>query len=951
MARYIHLVPIPHIHVDEVLQLVSRIPVDRETHDVPKTSQLRQPPKWYQFKPRSLMERRWLSDLSDHLGHERNRLILADEGGMGKTKAAALLVKKTISENPAARILILVEKRQVKDWCDEFEMVMPRTRLISRGGASRLFTPRDGSVHIVRKGSLHHRYEDLREKWNSQSPNFSLVVLDECHKNKSEQGVDSEERRNYDAEKLACSPRHTDKVLGLTASPLGIDEHDVEIISEKIGISQKLFKFFRKGNEKMWQHWVDLSTNDDFKRIRQELVQPETLDPQSSVTPNDIDNWKIFTDRYAEKLADLLPVVRSEFLEAMQNFSPTNVEMIRTLFADLTPFAPIMPATLRNDLGEDSNVIFRRRETINHPVDFTPITEALNELEGLRMESRKILHGWIEGMYDQNSPGNNTIRFELPDDLEDPRYEPLIAYMVESYTSASTASRRCGTTIFVEYTFGGRRLHSFERKLREYWLKFGPTDVYLNVHLIDGDSENADFILQELRDKSTNIAEYDVVIGTSAIEQGVNMEWSDLIVHWDLAPTAQKLDQRTWRLDRHLKDGIMPTFRVVYFLSGDSAQNKTIINIRKRAELFDQMLGRSFVEELWPSNDLNEKIVHERIYDNSTSGEFLHPESLALSQVWSTSPRSEDSQSQIYFQQQYALVRWLSETVGFEIDHSVLENTGQIVRQPVSGGDVQNWQLILRQMSYLASGPDLETLLEWASMENQRRTWLAIDGSDRPDNPDVRYRMVSIDPIGDFICRVRRRNETDRFIAKISSSSDNICTVVSIDPVPEESRNVSDSSAELEQIFNKFPPALRGNGNLFVVEGSTLCRIELDRHEKLLLSLFESTADELMTKQYEDIEFNNRENLLTNFLTDLLQQLEASIEEYLDELDVTKEKLSRLGDPETPDESRIQLHLKRKVNHLELSVNEMDSGLEPIRQHLGGMAVFELNVRYAEVMA
>ena len=273
------------------------------------------------------------------------------------------------------------------------------------------------------------------------------------------------------------------------------------------------------------------------------------------------------------------------------------------------------------------------------------------------------------------------------------------------------------------------------------------------------------------------------------------------------------------------------------------------------------------------------------------------------------------------------------------------------MRQPVGGDDVQNWQLSLRQMSYLASGPDLETLLEWASMENQRRTWLAIDGSDRPENSDVRYRMVSIDPIGDFICRARRRNETDRFVAKISSSRDNICTVVSIDPVPDKSRNVSDSSAELEQIFNKFPPALRSNGNLFVVEGSTLCRIELDRHEKLLLRLFESTADELMTKQYEDIEFNNREDLLTSFLTDLLQQLEASKEEYVAEWAATSEKLSRLGEPETPDESRIQLHLIRKVKHLEKSVNEMDFSLEPIRQHLGGMAVFELNVRYAEVMA
>ena len=84
------------------------------------------------------------------------------------------------------------------------------------------------------------------------SPNFSLVVLDECHKNKRESGVnqftDPEEVRNFDAEKLVCSSVHTQKVLGLTASPLGIDERDVQIISEKIGIPENLYDFFKHGN-------------------------------------------------------------------------------------------------------------------------------------------------------------------------------------------------------------------------------------------------------------------------------------------------------------------------------------------------------------------------------------------------------------------------------------------------------------------------------------------------------------------------------------------------------------------------------------------------------------------------------------------------------------------------------------------------------------------------------
>lgn len=940
--------------MNEVLQLVSRVPVNRETHDIPKTSHLRQPPKWYQFKPRSLMERRWLSDLGNHLGHKRDRLILADEGGMGKTKAAALVIKKIISENPAARILVLVEKRQVEDWYKELKIVMPRVRLISRGGASRLFSPRDGSIHIVRKGSLHHRFEDLKQKWNQKSPNFSLVVLDECHKNKRESGVnqfiDPEEVRNFDAEKLVCSPVHTKKVLGLTASPLGIDERDIQIISEKIGIPENLYDFFKHGNDDLWNAWVELSTDEDFMRIRQELVQPEAFDSQSLVSAIDIENWTIFTDKYAKRLSDLLPVNPSEFIEAMRNLSPTNLGMIRTLFADLTPFAPIMSATLRNDLGEESNSIFRNRKTINHPVNFTPITEALDGLEGIGYTARSILHSWIDGIYDQNSGGAISRRFELPKDLEDPRYQPLIEYMSESYNSAREAAKRCGATIFVEHTFGGRRLRSFEKKLRDYWARSGPTDVYLNVHLIDGDTDDADFILQYLRDKPTNVSEYDVVIGTSAIEQGVNMEWSDLIVHWDLAPTAQKLDQRTWRLDRHIRDEIMPTFRVVYFLTDDSSQKGTITRIQDRAKLFDQMLGRAFEERLWPLKDLTENILHERIYDNSTSGEFLHPESLALSRVWSTNPFNGDPQTQIYFQQQYALIRWLSETVGFEIDNTVLQNTGQIVRQPVDGDDVQHWQLILRQMSYLASGPDLETLLELASMENQRSTWLAIDGSERPGNPDARYRMVSINPIGDFIRRSRRRSETNRCVTRPSSATHNNCTLVSIDPVYKENRNASNASVELEHILNKFPPALRSHGNLFVVEDDALRMVELSRHETLLLRLFDSIDDQVSTMANEDIELN-RDLLLTSYLKHLLQQLNASLNEHIADYEEIEHKLSQLGEPETPDEVRIESSLNRKRKHLESRINEMDRSMRPIRQHLVGKAVYALNIRYAEVMA
>ena len=47
--------------------------------------------------------------------------------------------------------------------------------------------------------------------------------------------------------------------------------------------------------------------------------------------------------------------------------------------------------------------------------------------------------------------------------------------------------------------------------------------------------------------------EYPILICTPAGEVGLNMAWATTLVHWDLHPNPQRLEQRTWRLDRRLK--------------------------------------------------------------------------------------------------------------------------------------------------------------------------------------------------------------------------------------------------------------------------------------------------------------------------------------------------------------------------------------------------------------
>lgn len=126
--------------------------------------------------------------------------------------------------------------------------------------------------------------------------------------------------------------------------------------------------------------------------------------------------------------------------------------------------------------------------------------------------------------------------------------------------------------------------------------------------------------------------------------------------------------------------------------------------------------------------------------------------------------------------------------------------------------------------------------------------------------------------------------------------------------------------------------------------------VELSRHETLLLRVFDSIDDQVSTMPNEDIELN-RDLLLTNFLKHLEQQLNASLKEFFADYNEIEHKLGQLGEPETPDEVRIESSLKRKRKHLASRLNEMDSSMLPIRQHLRGKVVYALNIRYAEVMA
>ena len=53
------------------------------------------------------------------------------------------------------------------------------------------------------------------------------------------------------------------------------------------------------------------------------------------------------------------------------------------------------------------------------------------------------------------------------------------------------------------------------------------------------------------------------------------MPWANLLIHWDLPDNPRRLEQRTWRLDRHKEEQYTNDFDVVYFWTGYEGLKKS----------------------------------------------------------------------------------------------------------------------------------------------------------------------------------------------------------------------------------------------------------------------------------------------------------------------------------------------------------------------------------------
>jgi len=96
--------------------------------------------------------------------------------------------------------------------------------------------------------------------------------------------------------------------------------------------------------------------------------------------------------------------------------------------------------------------------------------------------------------------------------------------------------------------------------------------VRINVEHLSGDVDllQAKMVLQRCERMSFRSNRFPILICTPAGEVGLDMEWATTLVHWDLNTNPQRLEQRTWRLDRRIsKDTTKTEYRVAHMPLND----------------------------------------------------------------------------------------------------------------------------------------------------------------------------------------------------------------------------------------------------------------------------------------------------------------------------------------------------------------------------------------------
>lgn len=536
--------------------------------------------------------------------------ILADEVGLGKTIEAGLLLSQKWAEGKR-RLLVVVPANLRKQWSQELadKFHLPSAILENRTFNESI---RSGNLNPFQQDSIilcSYQFARKQEPYLRQTP-WNLVVIDEAHRLRNVYKTSS---KIANAIKQAVAP--FPKIL-LTATPLQnslLELYGLVSIIDDYAFGD--FKTYRA-------RFTRLSNEIDFNELKERLkpLCKRTLRKQ-------VLEYVKYTNRHAlvqefvptpeeQKLYDLV----SDYLQQPTLYAlPASQRQLMTLILrKLLSSSTYAISDTLDGLALKLESAAKASETVENPPE--GLIENLEELDELADE-------WDET---EDEMGNEKPRLS-PEQLNEMRQETaklrefhhlaksiiknskgevLMAALRRGFAAAAEAQKSQGAAtlqqkavIFTEsrrtqeylfrileqtefagkvMLFNGTNTDAKSKDIYRRWLeKHSGTD-----HITGSPSADMRAALVEcFRDESA------IMIATEAAAEGINLQFCNLVVNYDLPWNPQRIEQRIGRCHRY---GQRFDVVVVNFLNKNNAADQRVYELlAEKFLLFSGVFGAS----------------------------------------------------------------------------------------------------------------------------------------------------------------------------------------------------------------------------------------------------------------------------------------------------------------------------------------------------------------------
>lgn len=528
----------------------------------------------YQFRPALKM-----------IKADEPRILIADSVGVGKTIEAGLIIKELEARSELDNVVVICPKPLVseKKWEEEMkkfdEDFTPLTggalrQIISDTNRDEVWPARYNKVIIPYSIMDSRAYggDDGRHRQSvglmdlDPAPHFDLVIIDEAHHIRNG-SLDKEKAYAYKCTKYFCD--HADAVVMLTATPLQTGDDDLftllNVLRPDIVMDKATFNLMSKPNE-------FISQASHIVRGAAEGWQENAIETLRGVT----------TTQWGENVIAPNPLYQS-ILDTLAQDEITREERVQLItdIESLHSFDGMLNRTRRKDIQDfcvrhtytrETEFTDRQRELHDELLQFeflalsslhnvrsvpfmmsTIKRQAASCIFGLAPHLRDIIARRFSSILDDPEIDIEAIDFdgmsidalkqlsnhvlELADNLpeEDPKFDQLMEVILEKQLEENNK-------IILFSTFR-HTLAYIRRKLE---------GTNLRVAQIDGsvkDEQRSEFHDRFKLPKEDGNA-IDILLFTEVGSEGLDYQFCNLMVNYDLPWNPMRIEQRIGRIDR-----------------------------------------------------------------------------------------------------------------------------------------------------------------------------------------------------------------------------------------------------------------------------------------------------------------------------------------------------------------------------------------------------------------